>query len=128
MPRTPPPPAPPTWNIVSLNALEIDEGERDGEVEWIPALLFLSLVFEGNGREERSRRPSQALAPSTEHARDGMGLQLLRLILLLTAFALCAHCSGGEGVPSEAGWMVDMPCDEAPVGGHTSDRSQQRIK
>ena len=29
MPRTPPPPAPPTWNIVSLNALEIDEGEKD---------------------------------------------------------------------------------------------------
>ena len=52
----------------------------------------------------------------------------MRLILLLTAFALCAHCSGGEGVPSEAGWLVGMPCDEAPVGGYTSDRSQQRIK
>ena len=99
-------------------------------MEWIPALLFLSLVFEGNGRKERSRRqrPSQALAPSTEHARDGMGPQLLRLILLLTAFALCAHCSGGEGVPSEAGWLVGMPCDEAPVGGYTSDRAQPRIK
>ena len=101
-------------------------------MEWIPSLLFLSLVFGGNGRrvesaEHRATEPG-GLAPSTEHARDGMGLQLLRLILLLTAFALCAHCSGGEGVPSEAGWLVGMPCDEAPVGGYTSDRSQQRIK
>ena len=78
--------------------------------------------------KERSAESTGCLAPPTEHARDGMGLQLLRLILLLTALALCAHCSGGEGVPSEAGWMVGMPCDEAPVGGHTSDRSQQRIK
>ena len=31
------------------------------EVEWIPSLLFLSLVFGGNGRKEWSRRPS------TEH-------------------------------------------------------------
>ena len=56
-----------------------------------------------------------------------MGLQLLRLILLLTALALCAHCSDGEGAPSEAGWMVGVPCDDAPVGGCTGDRSQQHV-
>ena len=89
----------------------------------LPSLWFLREMA-----KERSAESTGCLAPPTEHARDGMGLQLLRLILLLTALALCAHCSGGEGVPSEAGWMVGMPCDEAPVGGHTSDRSQQRIK
>ena len=115
---------------MSLNALEIDEVEKN---EGSGVDSFAPLPLSGFwGKRPQSgvdgRAPSQALAPSTEHARDGMGLQLLRLILLLTALALCAHCSGGEGVPSEAGWLVGMPCDEAPVGGYTSDRSQPRIK
>ena len=73
MPRTPPPPTPPTWNIVSLNALEIDEGERaeewSGFLHSSSSLWFLREM--AAQREESTavgRAPShRARRPGTEH-------------------------------------------------------------